>query len=24
MWIPTNPRPITDVAQVLGLLEAAW
>ena len=24
MWIPTNPRPITDVAQVLALLEAAW
>jgi maleylacetate reductase len=24
MWIPTNPRPLTDVAQVLELLEAAW
>lgn len=24
MWIPTNPRPITESAQVLALLEAAW
>ncbi|MGE3391981.1 MAG: iron-containing alcohol dehydrogenase, partial [Gammaproteobacteria bacterium] len=24
MWIPTNPRPIRDVAEVLALLEAAW
>ncbi|MSR14793.1 MAG: maleylacetate reductase [Gammaproteobacteria bacterium] len=24
MWIPTNPRPLTESAQVLALLEAAW
>ncbi len=24
MWIPTNPRPITQASQVLALLEAAW
>lgn len=24
MWIPTNPRPLTEAAQVLALLEAAW
>lgn len=24
MWIPTNPRPITNASQVLALLEAAW
>ncbi len=24
MWIPTNPRPLTEVSQVLALLEAAW
>lgn len=24
IWIPTNPRPITESAQVLALLEAAW
>lgn len=24
MWIPTNPRPLTQASEILALLEAAW